>query len=460
MKRHKILAALLAGAIAGFAGLWLVPAASNRLGPSTVRVHAFPGTGETHLRIPPLGTVNADTQASPITIEVALQEVRIEELGPLATTAEGRARLQDAVEADLRPLIIRSAIQMGLGMLLIGSVVGALLFRRELWPTAAATTGALLVAAALLLSTAVSYDVESFREPRFTGSLQRARGVIDALQKNVGLLDEAGTRYEIATTRAAALLTMLANPQEDPRAETTAILHVSDIHGNPIGLDVTDQLATEFEVDAIVDTGDLASSTLDTGELSKLSAPLDDSMIRRIGNLPAPYVFVAGNHDSFDLRRDLATARNVEYLDRETTRVGFLDLLGWADPTYTPEDVDPSDKADVRLEEGGDVATAVEGADPDVLLVHDPRLGLESVGSVPVILTGHMHERAVTEEDGTVLLTVGSTGATGLKSFTVEAERDYEAEILYFDGNRLVAMDYVTLRSLGTEFVIERMTFS
>ena len=459
MTLSKFTVAVLAGAIAGFVGLWLVPATSNRLGPTSVGVRAHPGDGETKLRIPPLGTVNADTQRSPVTIEIALQEVSIEKLGPMATSSEGRSRLRDEVEDDLRPLIVRSALQLGIGMLVIGAIAGALLFRRELRPTLAATGGAFAAATALLLSTGFSYDVESFREPRYTGSLQRARGVIDALQQNVGLLDEAGTRYEIATTRAAALLAMLAEPQTDPRIESTALLHVSDIHGNPIGLDVTQQLATEFKVDAIVDSGDLASSSFDTGELSKLSAPLDRSMIKRIGRLPAPYIFVAGNHDSFDLRRTLETAPNVEYLDENSTRVGLLDIFGWADPTYTPDDVDPSEKADVRLEEGADVATAVDEIEPDVLLVHDPRLGEESVGRVPVILAGHMHEREIVEEEDTIVLTVGSTGATGLKSFTVEAERDYEAEILYFDGTELVAMDYVTVRSLGSEFVIERTTF-
>ena len=459
MDRYKIPVALLAGALAGFVGLWLVPAASSRLGPSTVQVQAYPGIGETRLSIPPLGTVNADTQRSPITIEVGLQEVSIEELGPLATTEAGRTELRAQVETDLRPLIVKSSLQLGIGMLVIGALVGAILFRRELWPTLAATGGALIVAAGLLLSTGFSYDVESFREPRFTGSLQRARGVIDALQQNVGLLDEAGTRYEIATTRAAALLAMLANPQDDPRQETTAVLHVSDIHGNPIGLDVTQQLAEEFDVDAIVDTGDLASSSFDTGELSKLSAPLDRSMIRRIGRLPAPYLFVAGNHDSFDLRRTLETAPNVEYLDGDSAQIGVLDVFGWADPTYTPEDVDPSEKAGIRIEEGDAVAAEVIETGPDVLIVHDPRLGVDSLGHVPVILAGHMHERAIVEQDGTIMLTVGSTGATGLKSFTVEADRDYEAEILYFDGNDLVGMDYVTVRSLGSEFVIERSTF-
>ena len=454
----KTVAAVIVGALAAFAGLWIIPSAASGLGPSTVDVGLRPGWGETHLSIPPLGSVSADTQRAPLTIEVSLQQVDIEALGPLAISEEGRAELQDQVETDLRPLIIRSGLQFAGGMVLIGLVAGLVFFRKSLWPAVASGAGALLVVVLLLGVTAITYDVDGFREPRFTGSLHRARAVIDAVQQNAGLIDQARSRYEIATRRASALLALVADPDEDPLTNSTSLLHVSDIHGNPIGMDVTQELATEFDIDAILDTGDLASSSFDTGELSKLSAPLDHAIVNEIEGLPAPYIFVAGNHDSFDLRRTLQSTENVVYLDGDTTTVGLLEILGWADPTYTPDDVDPSDKADARLEEGADVVAAVDETEPDLLLVHDPRLGAESIGHVPVIATGHTHARAMSDEGGTIVVTVGSTGATGLKTFTVEGERPYEAEVLHFEGTELVAIDYITVDALGSEFTVERTT--
>lgn len=458
LRGRKTLVAVTAGAVTGFLGLWIVPAARSELGPSTIAVSLFPGSGETHVSIPPLGQVNANTQRAPVTIEVALQEVNVEDLALLATSEGGRAQLRDDVESDLKAVIIRAGLQSAGGMVLIGLIAGLVLFRRALWPAAASGLGAFVVALALLATVGVSYDVNGFREPRFTGTLKQARGVIDAVQRNIDLFDEARSRFDVATERAADLLTQLAQPAKGSLADTTVILHVSDIHGNPVGLDVTKRLASEFEVDAIVDTGDLASSTFDTGALSRLSAPLEHSMIRQIERLPARYVFVAGNHDSFALRNALQKADNVDYLDGDTTLIEGLQILGWADPTYTPEAVEEEDKAEERLEEAPEVAAAIDNVGPFILAVHDPRLASESIGLVPVILAGHTHERTLLEQEGTTMLTVGSTGATGLKSFTVEAERDYEAQILYFDGPSLIAVDYVSLRALGSEFVIERDT--
>ena len=83
---------------------------------------------------------------------------------------------------------------------------------------------------------------------------------------------------------------------------------------------------------------------------------------------------------------------------------------------------------------------------------------MDSVGKVPLVLTGHTHERAFEERDGTVILTLGSTGATGLGSFIVDSERPYEAEVIYFREGLPVALDYISLSGLGGDFQVERRT--
>ena len=93
---------------------------------------------------------------------------------------------------------------------------------------------------------------------------------------------------------------------------------------------------------------------------------------------------------------------------------------------------------------------------PDLLAVHDLRQAEGVAGWVPVVVAGHSHERSRTAEDGTTFLTVGSTGATGLGSFLVDTALAYEAQVLRFDGDRLAAIDYVTLQGVSGAFTVER----
>jgi hypothetical protein len=58
------------------------------------------------------------------------------------------------------------------------------------------------------------------------------------------------------------------------------------------------------------------------------------------------------------------------------------------------------------------------------------------------------------------MLTVGSTGATGLGSFTDVEDRPYEAEVLHLRNGRLVALDYVTMTGFGGDFTLDRTVYT
>ncbi len=51
---------------------------------------------------------------------------------------------------------------------------------------------------------------------------------------------------------------------------------------------------------------------------------------------------------------------------------------------------------------------------------------------------------------------MGSTGSTGLGTFTVDSEQSYEAQVLHFRDGRLDVLDYVTVRGVSGEFAVER----
>lgn len=441
-----ILAAGLLGAAAAYAALGLLPPVSHEAGPATLEASLRPGAGGTELRIPPLGTVAAGTHTPPVALRMTLSEVDVTRLAERVGDPAARAELADAVEDDLRGLGPRLLWRTCLGAALLGALVTLLLPHRRAAYVAAGAGGAGLLAAALLAGTAVSFDVDAFAQPRFTGALQRAPVVIDALQSGQLALGDIQSRYETGADRLSDLLALVAEPNRDPSTDSVAILHVSDIHSNPVGVQLARRLAEQFGVAAIVDTGDLTNFGV-TAE-ARIG-----SLIRRID---VPYYLVPGNHDSAANEAALDRVPNLTVLDGDVANVEGVRILGWGDPTDTNwNNVSPDEAAEIRVEEGEDTAAEVRLVVPDVLAVHDSRLAEASFGSVPLVLSGHYHKRIVAEEEGTIVLSVGSTGATGLKFF-VEAERDYEAEVLYFRDGRAVAVDYVRFSGLGSDFEIDR----
>ena len=458
-QRFRLAAAAMVGFTCALLGVGLVPAKVGAAGPTRVALRLMPGAGETRLRLTPLGTITADTHRAPARVELSLVEADVEDLARSAVSTTGRIALQQEVREDLSRLVRGTALQSWIGVTIISVAVSALLFGRKgpvlVASTVGSATGAVLIGALVM----TTYDLDAFEQPRFSGALAHAHQVIDAVAQSEEVLDQAKSRFDVATDRLSDLLVLLAEPNPDPREAGTVVLHVSDIHANPIGFQITRRLAREFDVDAILDTGDIGSAELDTGEISTAIDPIDSAIARELGKAEVPYLFVAGNHDSPQLRARIVEHPGVEELDDSTVQLGTLTILGWADPTFSTEPVPEEEKAQRRLEVAPVVNESVTEINPDVLAVHDSRLASDSLGDVPLVLTGHTHERGETVEDGTLILTVGSTGATGLKHLTFESGRDYEAEILYFNGDDLVALDYVSFEDIGGDFELSRRTF-
>src|SRR5206468_7884486 len=258
----------------------------------------------------------------------------------------------------------------------------------------------------------------AFEEPRFTGTLERAPDLLEAVQKQGRSLAELRSKYEVAAERLAEVVTLASAPNPDPRAGSVTILHVSDIHSNPLGVEFAAQLAGRFHADAVLDTGDLTS----------FGQPVEARIGQLLSGIGRPWLFVPGNHDSPEVRASMASVPNVVVLDQRVQTVGDVSILGWGDPTFTPGSLMTNELArKLQLAQSPKVAARVEEADPDVLAVHNTDLATASAGHVPLVLAGHNHRRSTRSIRGTLELTVGSTGATGLGSFLVRSDLPYEA---------------------------------
>ena len=448
-RRRKLglVAAFGAGALVAAVALSLAPASDHEVGPAVMSAKTRLGGAHTVLAVPPLGTVRARTHPVPVSLDVSLVELDITRLQEIARDPSAQQDVRGEIESDLRAA---SRIVVGRTVLIAligGALAGLILPSRKRSDVGLAALGGLTLGLAVVVSVGLTYDVDAFQEPRYSGALTRAPAVLRTLERQDLSLAAVDSRFDTAAGRLSELLELMASPTANPREDTVALLHVSDIHSNPLGISLTRQLARTFDVDAVVDSGDLTS----------FGEAIETSVARRVSDMEIPYVFVPGNHDSLANQERLDAIDNVHLLHEATFDVQGITIFGWRDPTFTVwESMSTEEGNELREQEGADVAAALEAqTDVDVLVVHDRRMAEVSDGLVPLVLSGHTHERDTTLGEETDYLTVGSTGATGLEFF-IEGSRPYEAEIVYFRNDQAVAVDYIVFEALGEEFEIDR----
>jgi hypothetical protein len=248
--------------------------------------------------------------------------------------------------------------------------------------------------------------------------------------------------------------TISALPDPGGTGDTVALLHVSDLHLNPAGFDLVRQVVEQFQVDAVLDTGDIT----DWG-----SAP-ENQLITSVGTLGVPYVYIRGNHDSAATAALIAAQPNATVLAGTATTVDGIGIVGVADPRFTPDKTTGDDDTgdDVLVQTGVTLAEVAEEQPepPAIAMVHDPKQAPPLDGVIPLILAGHTHNRKVSVlDDGSRLMVEGSTGGAGLRGLEGEYPEPLTCTVLYLDPDTgaLRAYDEITLGGLGeTEVTIQR----
>ncbi len=442
---------LLAGASGAVAGLIVLGPLGRTeadVGPGRVEVSASPArSGATVVELPPLGRMQAATHWAPIALTARVLAVDIDEAQRATQGADPVAQLRTEVDAALpgvlRTFVLRSLIAAAVA----GALVALALPGRHWWYAAAGAVGGLVTVGGLLVATWAPYDIDAFAEPQLAGELERVPGLLVAAERNLEGIGQVRDRVEVLSSRLADLYAASVGELPGGAPGETAILHVSDLHLNPLGAELVVRLARDLQVDAVLDTGDVTSFGL----------PVEARFGRILAASTVPYLLVPGNHDSSANRRQMGAIEGIQVLDSEVVEVGSVRILGVADPTFTASNEVSTEEANTRKANlAGTVRRLVESTDPDLLAVHDPAQAASSTGAVPVVAAGHLHRRSERVVDGTLVLTVGSTGATGLGSFAVETTRPYEAQVLRFFDGELVAIDHLTVSGIDGAFTLER----
>jgi predicted phosphodiesterase len=454
LRRARIVAGALVGAMVVLA---LAGRTSAPVGPFDATLSVRPSWGgETTVLLAPLGRIRLDTHDAPVGLVLRVDELRLAEAERYAEDPSLLAGvgddLSDDVRSAVRALLLRCLLA-GAG----GGVVGALIgrSRRPSWrtPLVGVVVGGVLVAGTAGAAAATFRD-EAISEPQYTGLLTiapTAVGDARSIVENFG-------RYRVQLAELVGNVATLYQaaqglPDLEPGEETVRVLHVSDVHLNPQAFDVMRLLVDQFDLDAVLDTGDIT----DWG-----SEP-EAAFLAEIATLDVPYVWVRGNHDSMATQAAVAAQPNAVVLDGgEAVDVRGLQLWGIGDPRYTPDKDQPTG-GEVEQEAAEAFAPEVDGLlpdDVDVALVHDARAAGELGGDVALVLSGHTH-RAREGRIGraTRLLVEGSTGGGGLRGLQGEEPTPLASSVLYFspESGALLAYDRVTVRGLGQAGVtIER----
>lgn len=441
---------IAAASIAAMVALPLGETTSG-VGPGRVSVKlGWSWDGRTEIVVPPLGNVSAATHDTPLRVTAQVQSIDVESVQSLATTPGAAVQVRRQAESDLGPLVLEMAIRSVAVAALAGAALGAIVPRRKFRSIFVGGVTGVVVSSVLLAGTFVRFQPDAFQEPRFTGALERAPEVLDAVQREFPTLSGLQERVASLSDRLNELYTAAATPADGELPGEVRILHVSDIHLNPLGLELAGQLAERFQVAAIVDTGDLTS----------FGYPAEAGIGEVIEDIPVPYYLVPGNHDSLANRRSLDRLDNLTVLDGTIADIDGVRVLGFADPSFTVDGETTYDENKRRRREQAiEVGTEVWRQQPDVLAVAGLDQAAASVGAVPLVISGDIHERAETVVEGTLMLNVGSTGATGLGSFTVDTDLPYEAEVLNFRNGELVAVDYVKVVGVTGAFSVERVVY-
>jgi len=295
-------------------------------------------------------------------------------------------------------------------------------FRRVANTAAAGVTGAGLCLAGWGAGAWLSFDEEY-------GSKLEADGLLavglsaDQLLAELNSRDQSYAGYVQSLSTYISRLRDNAAPTRDVDV-AVRVMMVSDIHGRNIYPQLV-QVIESQEVDFVIDSGDLVQ----WGTGFELSARPD--LRSGIESLGVPYVFVKGNHDSSLTTEALAEIPNVEVLDGRRVELNGLGLYGVPDPRLYqdggPVETEQPEEVEEMEREAAESSVAVmdpEAGPIDLAVMHHPA-GARQLGELlgaPFWVSGHTHNPALEVGDSHIDMTVGTTGAAGLRTFKGQSD--------------------------------------
>ncbi|MGX6606947.1 metallophosphoesterase family protein [Micromonosporaceae bacterium Da 78-11] len=451
-------------------GTMLLAHTDINVGPFRAEMSISPSfLGGTEVDIPPLGSLHLDSHDGPIHLKVDLGSLDQSRTEALIDDPGGFSSAGTDAVTDVRNGVVRLAVRT-LGIAVLSAMILAALIFRTVRRVAAAGVTALVVTGGSLGLAAGTLRPDSIAEPRYEGLLVNAPAVVGDARRIADNYGRYADQLQQIVSNVSRLYTTVSTlPVYQPAGNTTRILHVSDLHLNPSSWGLIRTVVQTFDIDAVVDTGDI----VDWGTAA------ETGYVASIPSVGVPYIYVRGNHDSTVIQDAVAKQRDAIVLDNRIITIDGLTIAGIGDPEFTPDKTTTDTTVlSPLISTGEQLATTIRGHGSriDLAMVHDPAMAPPLSGTVPLVLAGHKHKREVSmlaapepapsasasaapsvqpssaaaTPLATRLMVEGSTGGAGLRGLEKDDPTPLALSVLYFDENHdLKAYDDIELGGTG-----------
>ncbi|WP_353892019.1 metallophosphoesterase [Proteinivorax hydrogeniformans] len=408
--------------------------------------------GYTEVNIPPIGTVRAQTHIPPLKLAVNLTNINLdvmEEITDPEKTEEIMALVIATITERFRVFIVRLLVLATLG----GCLAVGVFYKKPKHVLLGGVIGLVLMGI-LIGVTFSTYDDKAFENPEFEGILYAAPWMFGLLEESFEKLEDFSQQLEMLTVN---LYTLFESIQYlDPLGTVDGdvkILHVSDIHNHPVAYDFIGQVIRSFNVDMVVDTGDITD----------YGTSLEAELISKLDNIDIPYVISPGNHDSPAVIERLQQMEDVIVLVDDVVDVNGVVIAGVADPSSesTAMAVEPDE---VYIQQVDKLRQTIEqsGKEPLIINTHHPLISQELQGEYPLLFQGHTHRLEVNAGDNdSIIINPGSTGASGIRGLLSKNEVPYSLVLIHLkqDGEanyKVAAIDSIDVFNLSSGFSLNR----